>query len=105
MTHNTESRLGIGTGKCTVCRHVRALFSLEIVQAVAVKGFKGKLALITYLCAATLLNFAFSLLNLPPHSSPTPHNPSPSWTEIYTLVIDCFLIFFTWLCLLCCPEL
>ena len=92
--HNIESRLVIGTGKCTVCRHVRALFfSLEIVQDGAVKGLKGKLALITYLCA-TLLSFTFSLLNLPPHSSPAPHNPSPAGLK-YILVIDWgFVLFF-----------
>ena len=39
-TLNIESR-SYWTGKYTVCRHVRASFSPEILQAVAVKGLSG----------------------------------------------------------------
>ena len=36
--HRIESRFAIGPEKYTVCRHVLALFSPEILQAWAVKG-------------------------------------------------------------------
>ena len=37
--------MGYRTGKYTVCRRVRASFSLEILQAVAVKGLKEVLTI------------------------------------------------------------
>ena len=41
-SHSTDSRCVTGHGEYTVCRHVRAYFNSEILQALAVKGLKDE---------------------------------------------------------------
>ena len=43
LKHSIESRCH-RTGKCTICRRVRASFSPEVLQAGAVKGLKAFMA-------------------------------------------------------------
>ena len=43
-THNIENRFVIGPENVPFCRLVQALFSPEILQAVAVKGLMGPIS-------------------------------------------------------------
>ena len=81
--HRIESRFVIGPGWNTVCRHVLALFSLEILQAFTVKGLMEKTQWDTFMANTFQRNYWFKVTEVNVPAAQLPCASSSLSTKFY----------------------